>query len=185
MTAKKLLKLYANRDYDFWTWREAVEGFGIDATLDALGYSKDRGALWYNEHTGSTETLQTLIAGGSMRFKTIKPREEVIEFAIALEDWLPQLSEPNPVIARSLALSDYDVLRQAADHLAIYAERNSSAEAFVSDVHSMGGTLPDGGYSCKTNGKVVVDLHDRRQFTFSLAEIYKLIRQQSLQPSLF
>ena len=45
MTAAKLKRLkalYANRDDDFWKWRDFVEAIGIEATLEGLGFPLDR-----------------------------------------------------------------------------------------------------------------------------------------------
>lgn len=189
MTVGKLLKLYANREEDFWAWRDAVEKFGIDATLDALGYSKDRAALWYNENTGSIETLGSLIAGGSMHFKTIKPREELreelAEFAMALENWLPQTGTTNPILARAAALSEADVLQQVSQALAYAFKHNHTASSFSADVCRGGATLPDGSYTGITGGKVRVSLHDDRKFVFSTNAIYQFIKKRREQPTLF
>jgi hypothetical protein len=124
-----LRALYANRDDDFWSWREAVEQVGIDAALDALGFSKDQNLLWYNEHTGDEETLYSLIVGRdwySGPDETRGEKERRFEFAMSLENWLPKTEDPNPVMARSLAMSEYDAMQQVAEHLKTYAERNNT-----------------------------------------------------------
>jgi hypothetical protein len=54
MTAAKLKRLkalHANRDDDFWKWRDFVEAIGIEATLEGLGFPLDR------KHFGTTRTL--------------------------------------------------------------------------------------------------------------------------------
>jgi hypothetical protein len=107
-----LRALYENRGDEFWDWREAPEKAGIDVTLEALGYSKDRNALWYNEHTGSVETLENLIVAESFTGTRNETEEDKLrELAMVLEHWLPQTLEPNPVVARSLALSEFDAMQ--------------------------------------------------------------------------
>jgi hypothetical protein len=45
---------------------------------------------------------------------------------MSLENWLPKTEDPNPVMARSLAMSEYDAMQQVAEHLKTYAERNNT-----------------------------------------------------------
>jgi hypothetical protein len=149
MEEAKLRGLYAKRDDEFDEWREAVESVGIDTTLAALGYSRDRNALWYNEHTGSAETLESLIVAESFTGRRNETEEERLrEFAIVLEHWLPQDGATNPVIARAAAMTEYDALRQIGEVMTSYIERNDTVDDFVYDVHSMGGTLPSPTNRC-------------------------------------
>ena len=171
---KEVVEKYENRDKDWWAWRETMEAFGIKATLTALGFPDDPKAIYYNIHTGDEETLEDLtnftITG------PVPEKDRANNLAIALEHWLPKTDDPNPVIARSKALTEEKVKNQIAEHMRVYVERNENKEEFLHDVYSMGGTLDDGGYDNRGN-KTKVYLNDGREFVFSLSEILDRLKK--------
>lgn len=181
----RIEKLYANRDRGYSKWRETVEAIGIDATLDALGFSRDRNALWYNQYTGSTETLHTLITETSCG--TVKVADQTHNFAIVLEHWLPQQGDSNPIMERAKSLTEHQVKTRVGENLKRYILGTPTVEAFIDRVKDQGATFEDGSYmlSPKTRANVRVLLHDDRVFMFPLRSIYQLIKSSSEQPALF
>jgi hypothetical protein len=105
-----------------------------------------------------------------MHFKTVKPQDEILEFAMALENWLPQIGDTNPVLERAAVLSEGDVMQQLSQALNYAFDHNHTARSFDADVCRGGATMPDGSYTGITGGKVQVTLHDDRQFVFSTRE---------------
>jgi hypothetical protein len=95
---------------DFHDLREkffdAVEANGFGGTLEALGFPTARKAVWFNVYTGSEAPLEGLL--GDKHELT----SEIQGLGYILEHWLPKTADPNPIIARSLALSEEDVLRK-------------------------------------------------------------------------
>lgn len=171
---EKIIKAYQERDKEWSVWREVMAEIGIEKTLEALNFPADPEAVYYNMHTGSEETLENLtnhkITG------QVKEEDRAENLAMELEHWLPKLEDPNPVIARSLALSEDRVKDQIGEHLRHYAEDSENKEAFIDRCRDMGGTLEDGLYDNR-GSKTRVGLHDGREFIFSLSEIYDRLKK--------
>lgn len=169
-----IIKAYEERDKDWWKWREVMAKAGIENTLTTLGFPTDPQAIYYNQHTGNEDTLEHLtdfaITG------KVKEEDRAENLAIELEHWLPKLADPNPVIARSLAMSEEKVKDMVGDHFKVYIERNETKEEFLYDVANMGGSLDDGSYDTR-GGKAKVELHDGREFIFSLSDIWDRLKK--------
>jgi hypothetical protein len=156
----------------------AVESNGFDGTLEALGFPTERKTLWFNVHTGCEAPLEGLL--GERHELT----SEIEELGYVLEHWLPKKEHPNPIIGRSLALSEEDVLRQVVGHIRVYMERCATAEEFEKSFRNQGGTMDDGGYSAE-KGKVSVRLHDGREFIFGAKSVFAFAEQEKRQATLF
>ena len=102
----------------------------------------------------------------------------------ALEDWLPKGGDPNPIIARSLALSEDAVLRQVVGHIQVYIGRCATAEDFAKSFRNQGGSMEDGSYSAES-GKVRVRLHDGREFSFGVRNLFAFAEHEKRQATLF
>jgi hypothetical protein len=183
MDKEKLRALYEKRDEEFYEWREAVATIGIDATLDALGYSKDRNAIWYNVYTGSMERLNDLIVYGTLGENETE-EERVEEFAMNLENWMPQEGNSNPVLDASRALTEDAAYEEVKSILRNYVARNNSFESFATDVHSTGGTTPNGSMRVKKGTTVELTLHDHRIFILSLRRVWEEAHREEAQLSL-
>jgi hypothetical protein len=157
---------------------EAVEANGFDGSLEALGFPTDRQAIWFNVHSGSEGLLEELIAARH------ELHSEIEELGYMLENWLPKKGHPNPIMARSLALSEEDVLRQLVDNVHGYIERCATAEDFEKSFRSQGGTMIDGGYSAE-RGEVTVRLHGGREFTFGVKNVFAFAEREQRQATLF
>lgn len=171
---ERIIKAYEERDEDWWVWRDVVVEAGIDQTLTALGFPTEPEAIYYNQHTGNEETLQNLI--DNKITGKVKDEEKAENLAMELEHWLPKLEDPNPVIARSLALSEDGVKDQIGEHLKHYADESENKEAFIDRCRDMGGTIDDGLYDNR-GSKTRVGLHDGREFIFTLSEIYDRVKK--------
>lgn len=183
---RKIREAYEKRETNRNAFLEAVAAATVEGTLEALGFPKERAHVWYNIHTGDEETLGSMLNYDDLMSAFIPLERQPEELGYILEDWLPRESNPNPVMARSLAMSEYDAMQQLAEHMREYIDRNDSADSFIDDVHTTGGSLPDGGYNCHTkNGKAVVELHDGREFTFPLRALYDAVKQSETQAALF
>ena len=157
---------------------EAVEANGFDGTLEALGFPTDRQAIWFNAYTGHEASLEELL---TLRHEL---NSELDELRYILEHWLPKRDHPNPIIARSLALSEEDVLRQLVDNVHVYIDRCATAEEFEKSFRNQGGTMINGGYSAE-KGKVKVTLHDGREFIFGVKSVYAFSEREKRQATLF
>lgn len=184
-TTAKIQRAYEKRNDDWFKWRELVERVGIDPTLETLGFSTDRNALWYNVHTGSTKTLHTLITE-SIIGDVDKP-DQPCNLAMELEHYLPQQGSMNPIVAAAAALTDEDVKDCAVRYLESYAVLAQDADAFLDSVCDMGASFDMGMFTCssKTKGKLRVSLWDEREFVFPLRQIYQFIKRRGAQPALF
>ena len=174
---------YCEGSYDdFHDLREkffdAVDSNGFDGTLEALGFPTDRKAVWFNAYTGHEASLEELL---TLRHEL---NSELDELRYILEHWLPKKGHPNPIIARSLALSEDDVLRQVVGCIRGYVERCAAAEEFEKSFRNQGGTMNDGGYSAET-GKVKVRLHDGREFIFGVKSVFAFAHMEKRQATLF
>jgi hypothetical protein len=185
MDIKRLYDEYQNAtSADFHEKRdpflEAVQLSGVDASLDALGFSKDREGIWYNVNTGSERTLAELLVSDYGA-----THSEAEELSFNLENWLPKTSDLNPVIARAKAMTEADAMEQVAERLRPYSKE--SPDHFADRIKDQGGTLEDGYYtsSPRTKGKVHVELHDGREFLFGFRDIYHHLIRRAVQPALF
>ena len=90
--------------------------------------------------------------------------EHTYQFAIALEHWLPQQGDSNPILDRSRAFSEAQVQIRAGQYLKRYIDNASSFE-FIDQVGDMGATMEDGTFmvSPKTRADIRVSLHDHRR----------------------
>ena len=106
---------------------------------------------------------------------------------MALEHWLPQTGDSNPILDRAKALTEEQVKVRAGEYLKHYIEEAPTAEEFINRVSDQGATMEDGSFtiSPRTRANIRVMLHDDREFSFPLRSIYNLIRQREEQPSLF
>lgn len=169
-------ELFENKDNDRDAWIEVATARGVDGTLDDLGFPKELSAIYYNINTGSESSLENLLKYCCIGL--VKEEDKSYHLAIELENWLPRIGDINPVMARCIALNEDEVKEQVANHLKAYADRNDTSEEFCYDIHTMGGTLKDGGYDCR-KGKIKVTLHDDREFSFNQADIYKFLKYPS------
>jgi hypothetical protein len=156
---------------------EAVRSNGVEGTLIALGFPTERAAMWFNVHTGCEEKLKHLLT----RYEI---NDEIDDLGYTLEHWLPKTADPNPIIARSLALSEEDVLRQVVAYIQMELDRCSTAEEFEKSFRNQGGTMDDGGYSAE-KGKVRVRLRDGREFDFGVKNVFAFAHMEKRQATLF
>lgn len=168
-----------------WAFLDAVAKAGVDATLIALDFPRTRDAIWYNVNTGSEETLESLLHPSYGRTPSLEDEPHVLGFA--LENWLPKTESPNPIIARSLAISESGAANAVILHLKSDIDAAPSEDAFVVNVADRGASMDDGMYvtSPKGKGTVHVSLHDGRDFTFSLRSLWRNNRRELNQPTLF
>ena len=163
--------------------QKAVMRTGIEGTLKALNFPVERSHVWYNRHTGSERTLDELITYGVASLHETE-KEKLQEFFSTLENWLPKLSDPNPIIAEAMALSELDAKKEIANCLRAYAKEQKTPEGFVERVSNQGASTAHGSYG-NNKGKSTLRLYDKREFTFSLREIYHFIKNGEAQSSLF
>lgn len=176
---EEIVKAYSQRnEEDFWNWRDVVEKYGIQKTLEALEFPSEPKSIYYNQHTGSEETLEYLMGNNYMG--KVPKKDQAFHLAIELEHWLPKKDDPNPVIAESLKLTEEKTKEMFADSMKVYVERWEKEDEFISECTNMGGSLPHGGYDNR-GGKGYVELYDGRTFTFSLKEIWDWLKKPRTQ----
>jgi hypothetical protein len=100
MDADKPRTLYEHRDEEFYEWRAFVEAIGIDATLDELGFPRDRNANWYNVYTGSIKTIIDLITTRSMG-DLVDVEQVTYQFAMVLKPPCERLFIKLPLYRRN------------------------------------------------------------------------------------
>ena len=162
-------------------FHSAFEALGIDAGLDALGFPKERDAIYYNINSGRTATLEELIsedAGG----RRMRGQNDAEQLALSLENWRPQKGDTNPVIEATKAQTEETIREELADRFEPYIKRNKTVEAFSADVSSQGGTMTHGSYDVVSAKKhIKVTLNDGRVFTFPLRDIYKMRASDTIE----